>query len=316
MKNREQSFDNKTNNNEKNIKDISVNRLSILRTNLKTFHADATKYYDTVKDQEDIRHYYQSIDFNMSDKKVLFESLNQLLEKSHTHRIKYNKSDEYLKTEVDLHSDGTLRSIYSKKEADPERVIEQDIQRIYFNSENIDSVSSISGHDLNIEHVVPQSWFSEKRDPTSKKEPMRGDMHHLFYCEGKCNLSRGNKSYYDFPEYNPDAYVMEWEKNECGMGKGGDGDIDGVFEPEYGKGMVARATLYFLLRYPNKIKIMYHNKIDIDLLLRWHEQFPPDSIYEKHRNQVIYKIQGNRNPLIDFPKQARKIDFDLFRNLY
>ena len=44
----------------------------------------------------------------------------------------------------------------------------------------------------NCEHVVPQSWFS-------KKEPMRGDLHHLFACESRCNSFRGNHAYFDFP---------------------------------------------------------------------------------------------------------------------
>lgn len=33
--------------------------------------------------------------------------------------------------------------------------------------------------------------------------------------------------------------------------------------------------------------------------------------YERHRNQAIFERQGNRNPLIDHPKWAAKIDFRL-----
>jgi len=49
----------------------------------------------------------------------------------------------------------------------------------------------------------------------------------------------------------------------------------------------------------------------LELLLKWHEKYPV-SIYEKHRNQSIQGVQGNRNPLIDFPTHVRKIDFSLF----
>ena len=45
----------------------------------------------------------------------------------------------------------------------------------------------------NCEHVVPQSWFAHK-------EPMRGDLHHLFACESGCNSFRSNIPYFDFME--------------------------------------------------------------------------------------------------------------------
>ncbi|MET3114373.1 endonuclease I [Pedobacter sp. CG_S7] len=48
----------------------------------------------------------------------------------------------------------------------------------------------------NCEHVVCQSWFK-------KQEPMRGDLHHLFACEARCNLFHNNFPYHDFPTYNP-----------------------------------------------------------------------------------------------------------------
>jgi endonuclease G, mitochondrial len=41
--------------------------------------------------------------------------------------------------------------------------------------------------------VVPQPWFA-------KREPMRGDLHHLFACESRCNAFRGNTPFFDFAE--------------------------------------------------------------------------------------------------------------------
>jgi endonuclease I len=32
-------------------------------------------------------------------------------------------------------------------------------------------------------------------------------------------------------------------------------------------------------------------------------------LYELHRNAAIEELQGNRNPLIDFPNVASKVDF-------
>ena len=88
----------------------------------------------------------------------------------------------------------------------------------------------------NCEHVVPQSSFA-------KKEPMRGDLHHLFTCESRCNSFRSNTPYYEF---NDDRAVM----HDCGRSEPGEA---GRFEPRAGKGAVARATMYFLLRYPGMI---------------------------------------------------------------
>jgi endonuclease I len=145
----------------------------------------------------------------------------------------------------------------------------------------------------NCEHVVPQSWFG-------KREPMRGDLHHLFACETRCNSFRGNIPYYDFPDFE------EAVRDQCGKRE------TDKFEPLGGKGAVARATLYFLLRYPGQIgdasREMQKDRLPI--LLDWHRQNPPDE-YERHRNLAIFDRQGNRNPLIDQPEWADRIDFSL-----
>ena len=44
------------------------------------------------------------------------------------------------------------------------------------------------------------------------------------------------------------------------------------------------------------------------MILDWHEA-DPVSDYELHRNYVAVELQGNRNPMIDHPEWARRIDF-------
>jgi len=146
---------------------------------------------------------------------------------------------------------------------------------------------------FNCEHVVPQSWFS-------KMEPMRGDLHHLFACESDCNSFRGNTPYFNFPDFK------EVIRNDCGKRE------EHKFEPGGGKGTVERATLYFLLRYPGEINrtAKEYTQDRLATLLKWHKDFPVDD-YERHRNQAIFERQGNRNPLIDYPTWAAKIDFRL-----
>jgi endonuclease I len=143
----------------------------------------------------------------------------------------------------------------------------------------------------NCEHVVPQSWFG-------KREPMRGDLHHLFACETECNGFRGNVPYFDFADFE------EVIRDACGK-------LEATgFEPAAGKGPVARATLYFLLRYPGEInQSTKEYTVDrIQQMLQWHRRFKVGR-YEQHRNAAIFEKQGNRNPLIDFPEWADDIDF-------
>ena len=92
----------------------------------------------------------------------------------------------------------------------------------------------------NCEHSVPQSWFG-------KKEPMRGDLHHLFACESRCNGFRANTPFMDFADYRmPQSADIEPRllRDRCGKSEGNS------FEPAHGKGAITRAVLYFAVRYP------------------------------------------------------------------
>jgi endonuclease I len=122
---------------------------------------------------------------------------------------------------------------------------------------------------------------------------MRGDLHHLFACERKCNSFRGNTPYTDFPDY------LEVVREACGKSE------SRGFEPWRGKGPAARGTLYFTLRYP---KLGIYSDEAVDTILGWHEA-EPVSEYELHRNAAVFERQGNRNPLIDHPEWASEIDF-------
>ncbi|WP_246197321.1 endonuclease I family protein [Cytobacillus depressus] len=281
-----------------------------LELNKKRFE-NGKEYYDEEQDQMAIRDYYHQIDFNEVDKKELYKKLNQLISDTHENQLPYNSNTRnYLYSRIDLHMDGKLKSIYSGKERDPEQVIKDDYEaerkriaaytKVLKISSKTDyeiqmAMASIESENMyNCEHVVPQSWFD-------KDNPMRGDLHHLFTCEIACNSLRSNHPYFDFVDYSPQ---METEaiRAQCGKYE------EGKFEPESGKGEAARATLYFLLRYPREIS-QYRSK-DIEMLLKWHREYNI-TIYEKHRNKEIFTIQKNRNPLIDFPQYADKIDFTL-----
>ena len=102
--------------------------------------------------------------------------------------------------------------------------------------------------------------------------------------------------------------TLEAVRPRCGLRDGR------RFEPSAGKGAVARATLYFLLRYPGAVGDIKRGprkelvKSNVGIIIDWAKAEPP-SRYERHRNAEIAKVQGNRNPLIDHPEWLTKIDF-------
>jgi endonuclease I/V8-like Glu-specific endopeptidase len=271
----------------------------------------ARTYYDPMADGEARETYYGSIDADVLNPDSLYQALHQLMTDTHTERPSYAPS-RHVYPFVDLHPDKKLRSIYSGKSFTAEELIradfEAELQRTQFSRRlaELRAAESRQGaavraaeldlleaqFPFNCEHVVPQSWFS-------KREPMRGDLHHLFACESRCNSFRSNTPYFDFPDFE------EAVRHDCGK------SADRKFEPSDGKGAVARATLYFLLRYPGEIdrtaKELTPDRIRI--LLQWHEAEPPGD-YERHRNMAIFAKQGNRNPLIDFPEWAGRIAFE------
>ncbi|MGE7386203.1 endonuclease [Streptomyces sp. NPDC004126] len=262
-------------------------------------------YYDQAADLAAREAYYAGI--GTGDPTALRLALTQRLESTHERRPAY-KPMRLLYPWVDLHPDEKLHGIYSDNAFAPEELMAADAAveaaRIgrwqeFMLLEGAPGPDAVEAElDLleaslpfNCEHVVPQSWFA-------KKEPMRGDLHHLFACESTCNSFRGNIPYFDFPDFD------EAVRHSCGRREAG------RFEPSAGKGPVARATLYFLLRYPGRIgdESRELQRDGLRMLLDWHKDHPAD-LYEQHRNAAIAEMQGNRNPLIDHPEWAERIDF-------
>lgn len=265
----------------------------------------ARPYYDADADRAAQQAYYTGLDD--ADGARLGRALTDLLERTHERQPKY-KPMRLLYPWVDLHPDKQLRSIYSGQAFSPEEFIRADaaVEAARFQRQleltlreatlgpeaiaaEMDALEASLA--FNCEHVVPQSWFS-------KREPMRGDLHHLFACETTCNSFRSNIPYFDF------TGVEEALRTSCGRRE------NQGFEPTAGKGAVARATLYFVLRYPGQVGDVARELQPerLNMLLSWHEA-DTVSAYEQHRNFAIAEIQGNRNPFIDHPEWARSIDF-------
>ncbi len=268
-------------------------------------------YYDEPRDRRERDRYYQGLPRAL-DPTERFARLHDLLRRTHTTRLRYAPG-EHIYPVVDLRPNLKLQSIYSGREFTPEELIRSDFEIAQLRAARLRERTAVepllsteqlaaelgwieAQFPFNCEHVVPQSWFR-------RQEHMRGDLHHLFACEPRCNTFRSNTPYFDFPDFGE---VAEATRHDCGRSEGN------KFEPLAGKGPVARATLYFLLRYPGEINrtSREYEEERLQVLLAWHEA-DPVTVYERHRNTTIQAKQGNRNPLIDFPAWATGIDFRL-----
>jgi endonuclease G len=297
----------------------------------KVLEAAGKPYYDEVKDLADRALYYGG------EVSPDYQKLSELVRRTHRERFSFDPA-KYLFPWVDLRPNLRLQSIYAKDPVattDPIRVTKQkDFQqkikvpgkpRVHADGTVVErkvnakvdfknqakqwaeELMKAPGNALEIaqrialvegyryyngEHSVPQYFFDHDRTP-------KGDLHILFACEKKSNELRGCRPYGDTRQNPEDRSLGGWAPKDINR-----------FEPDAGKGPVARAALYFLLRYPGEIgeKSDEYRPEDIETFLRWHKE-DPVSLYELHRNQAIYEMQGNRNPIIDHPELAEKIDF-------
>lgn len=171
-----------------------------------------------------------------------------------------------------------------------------------------DGLNAVSG--MNIEHVFANSWWGHTVNNAYC------DLFNLFPSDETANGRKSN---------NPIGVVTATASFDNGVICVGKSDcysedsLITVWEPaDNWKGDFARTHFYMatcyedfadlwqtteglLLLEPNSYPTL--RSWALDLLLEWNEADPPDSI-ETARNEVVYAIQGNRNPFVDYPQLA------------
>ena len=191
-------------------------------------------------------------------------------------------------SKTDKNEDGSVIDMYS------------DVIR-YF-----DGINAVSG--MHIEHSLPKSWWGSHVNYAYK------DLFHLYPSDGITNSTKNDLPLGEISLIvNFDNGVSKTGQNIFGNSYSGN-----CFEPsdEY-KGDFARSYLYISTIYEGfdhlwKSPMMDNNRYPvwkpwaIDLLLKWNKQ-DPVSEKERKRNEVIFGIQGNRNPYIDYPELAEYI---------
>ncbi|MCQ2347844.1 MAG: endonuclease [Paludibacteraceae bacterium] len=188
--------------------------------------------------------------------------------------------------------------------------------RRYFNIE--DTCASVSGFD--IEHMLPKSWWG------GDVNEAYCDLYHLVPGDFSANRSKSNNA----PGIPADS---TFNNGSFVTGSGKNYGLTRVFCPEdkY-KGDFARAYFYIVTCYKDltwvttgdACKAMTNDSyLEFqpwlqELLLSWH-RLDPVSDKEKARAIEVNKIQGNRNPFIDYPdlveyiwgdKQGQTVNFN------
>ncbi len=200
---------------------------------------------------------------------------------------------------TDSRRDNTVWDIYSSN---------QDNGAAYYYDfrNNRCGLSKKEGDCYNREHSLPRSWF--------KKTPfMDSDLFHIYPTDGYVNNRRSNLPF-------GEVGIIMWESsNGSKIGQNTFGNYTKtVFEPiDEFKGDLARTYFYLVTAYEEFLpewvseqaggeKYPGFSDWSLDLLLRWHRE-DPVSIKEVRRNEEIFKIQGNRNPYIDYPDLAEHV---------
>lgn len=275
----------------------------------------ALQYYDSTADAAAQASYYRNLDLG-GDASSAFEALSDLVCDTHHTHLRYEprgynwvhlrpnlrlepiygdepvRADSPLRLGLPVLSNKRLKRSPDARAKALSRLETEGQQWVRAIGASLDPVTAAlriaeleAKRYFNVEHVVARYWYD-------RNDIMEGDLHHLFPEVKDRNSFRGNLP------------LGELEG-------AGDARNASHFEPAAGKGAVARATLYFLLRYPRTIGGQSeYSAADIDQLLEWHRADPP-GLYEFHRNAEIEKLQGNRNPFIDHPEWADRVDFRL-----
>lgn len=160
------------------------------------------------------------------------------------------------------------------------------------------------GDSYNREHLVPQDWFGSG--------DMKSDLVQVVPTDGYVN---GRRSNYPLGENNGEKYTSNG--GYCRLGICTVSGYSGIcFEPnDEVKGDIARIYFYVMSCYENLhpgwnsgyAADVFDGKTypgmkawSLDMMLRWARNDTVDAV-ERARNEVVWELQGNRNPYVDYP---------------
>ena len=202
---------------------------------------------------------------------------------------------------------GSTWAAFAKTDARPEDGTVWDM----YSSNRVAFSGTSAASGCNIEHSLANSWWGGTKNQTYN------DLFNLNPSNSTANSSKGS-----WPIAVVDGSTT-YSNGVIKVGKSSSrpgGEIS-AWEPadEY-KGDFARSYMYMVTSYEdlsakwtgNSVNQLDNNTYPVfeqwtvDLFLKWCAQ-DPVSQKEINRNNEIYKIQGNRNPYIDYPLMAEYV---------
>lgn len=249
--------------------------------------------------------YYSSV--TASNGTALLGQIHDLITTTHTHYSSYSDcSNPSIITQTDAGSSSSyVMEFYSQA----------DISRNW---------GSGKVGTWNREHV----WCQSHSNGLWGESGGGGDLLHIRPSESALNSTRGNNKYGAVT--NRDNYKVYYKNGSSQNVALGGYNSGGVFEPlDNVKGDVARIVMYVYTHY-NTYSNVYgstngrgssgyfgtlkftdivsasNENAAIEMLLQWHNSDPVSDV-ETTRNDVVYGIQGNRNPFVDKPDYANAI---------
>lgn len=185
---------------------------------------------------------------------------------------------------------------------------------------------------MNREHVWAAANSAGLWDHKTLQESSRNggsDLYHIRMADQHMNTARGNAKFVDFddfPAQKSSAISVAYDGGKPMLLFGGDGIVGSYYQyaqrvevDDSMKGDVARILAYTWLHYTNRSTtpakeekktssgLQFKNILGYSdektcqrKILEWSRLDPPSEV-EKHRNDTVQAIQGNRNPFVDFP---------------
>lgn len=257
-------------------------------------------YVYVVDCEEDMETYYASL--LGKQESVLSEAVHDMIANPKVVSYYYGLQQAYAITDTD--DDGFIIDMYSNCTGT--------FDNMWGESGGVETCGS-----FNREHALPKSWWGHN---DNNVQSMYTDLMHVIPTNSEVNSARGAYPYSEVA--NPTTTFGNGSK----VGNSTfPGYSNTAFEPadEY-KGDVARIYFYMITCY-NDVNFSQNTYADgstnvfsyiggkpvftdfaKNLFLKWHRQ-DPVSDRERHRNDAVQSIQGNRNPFVDIPDLAEYI---------
>lgn len=163
------------------------------------------------------------------------------------------------------------------------------------------------GDCFNREHVWAKSWWGG-----SQSGPRFSDLHHVLASDGFINNRRGSLPFGEVDPSDIDYQSSSGARVGSCVNAGTNGNC--FSPPPSTKGDIARAVLYFAVRYRGMTSCCDREGVNGSYIDPWMEAelrawhaADPVSERERVRNNRAEFWQGNRNPFVDYPGWVDRI---------